>query len=100
MVERHPSAHVRCAGRRCNVPGGPRHRRERELTTTVNHRTRRGAPRRAAGPLSACGRLGSEPDRLVGCTQPWWSATRQLLFGVLAAGATYLVGLAIGANVS
>jgi VIT1/CCC1 family predicted Fe2+/Mn2+ transporter len=34
-------------------------------------------------------------------SQPWWwSATRQLLFGALAAGATYLVGLAIGVNVS
>ena len=30
----------------------------------------------------------------------WWSAIRQLLFGALAAGATYLVGLAIGVNVS
>ncbi|TGN65171.1 hypothetical protein EXE59_15275 [Nocardioides eburneiflavus] len=30
----------------------------------------------------------------------WWSATRQLLFGVLAAGATYLGGLAIGVNAS
>jgi VIT1/CCC1 family predicted Fe2+/Mn2+ transporter len=30
----------------------------------------------------------------------WWSATRQLLFGALAASATYLVGLAIGVNVS
>lgn len=30
----------------------------------------------------------------------WWSALRQLLFGVVAAGATYLVGLAIGVNVS
>jgi VIT1/CCC1 family predicted Fe2+/Mn2+ transporter len=30
----------------------------------------------------------------------WWSATRQLLFGAVAAGATYLVGLAIGVNVS
>ncbi len=30
----------------------------------------------------------------------WWSAIRQLLFGVVAAGATYLVGLAIGVNVS
>jgi VIT1/CCC1 family predicted Fe2+/Mn2+ transporter len=33
--------------------------------------------------------------------QPWWwSATRQLLFGVVAAGATYLVGLLIGVNVT
>jgi len=30
----------------------------------------------------------------------WWGAVRQLLFGVVAAGATYLVGLAIGVNVS
>ncbi len=30
----------------------------------------------------------------------WWSALRQLLFGAVAAGATYLVGLAIGVNVS
>jgi VIT1/CCC1 family predicted Fe2+/Mn2+ transporter len=30
----------------------------------------------------------------------WWGATRQLLFGAVAAGATYLVGLAIGVNVS
>jgi len=30
----------------------------------------------------------------------WWSAVRQLLFGTVAAGATYLVGLAIGVNVS
>lgn len=30
----------------------------------------------------------------------WWGATRQLMFGTLAAGATYLVGLAIGVNVS
>ena len=30
----------------------------------------------------------------------WWSATRQLLFGVLAAGATYVVGLLIGVNVT
>jgi VIT1/CCC1 family predicted Fe2+/Mn2+ transporter len=30
----------------------------------------------------------------------WWSATRQLLFGAVAAGATYLVGLLIGVNVS
>jgi VIT1/CCC1 family predicted Fe2+/Mn2+ transporter len=30
----------------------------------------------------------------------WWSATRQLLFGVVAAGATYLVGLLIGVNVA
>lgn len=30
----------------------------------------------------------------------WWGAVRQLLFGVLAAGATYLVGLLIGVNVS
>jgi len=30
----------------------------------------------------------------------WWSAIRQLLFGAVAAGATYLVGLAIGVNVS
>jgi VIT1/CCC1 family predicted Fe2+/Mn2+ transporter len=30
----------------------------------------------------------------------WWSAVRQLLFGAVAAGATYLVGLAIGVNVS
>lgn len=30
----------------------------------------------------------------------WWSATRQLMFGALAAGATYLVGLVIGVNVS
>jgi VIT1/CCC1 family predicted Fe2+/Mn2+ transporter len=30
----------------------------------------------------------------------WWGATRQLLFGALAAGATYLVGLVIGVNVS
>jgi VIT1/CCC1 family predicted Fe2+/Mn2+ transporter len=29
----------------------------------------------------------------------WWSAIRQLLFGTVAAGATYLVGLAIGVNV-
>ena len=30
----------------------------------------------------------------------WWSAVRQLLFGAVAAGATYLVGLAIGVNLS
>ena len=30
----------------------------------------------------------------------WWGALRQLMFGALAAGATYLVGLAIGVNVS
>ena len=30
----------------------------------------------------------------------WWGATRQVLFGALAAGATYLVGLAIGVNVT
>lgn len=30
----------------------------------------------------------------------WWSAIRQLLFGTVAAGATYLVGLAIGVNAS
>ena len=30
----------------------------------------------------------------------WWSATRQLLFGALAAGATYLVGMLIGVNVT
>ena len=30
----------------------------------------------------------------------WWSAGRQLLFGAVAAGATYLVGLAIGVNIS
>jgi VIT1/CCC1 family predicted Fe2+/Mn2+ transporter len=30
----------------------------------------------------------------------WWSATRQLLFGAVAAGATYLVGLLIGVNVT
>jgi VIT1/CCC1 family predicted Fe2+/Mn2+ transporter len=30
----------------------------------------------------------------------WWGATRQLMFGALAAGATYLVGLLIGVNVS
>jgi VIT1/CCC1 family predicted Fe2+/Mn2+ transporter len=30
----------------------------------------------------------------------WWSAIRQLMFGALAAGATYLVGLVIGVNVS
>jgi VIT1/CCC1 family predicted Fe2+/Mn2+ transporter len=30
----------------------------------------------------------------------WWGATRQLLFGVLAAGATYLVGLVIGVSVT
>jgi VIT1/CCC1 family predicted Fe2+/Mn2+ transporter len=30
----------------------------------------------------------------------WWSATRQLMFGALAAGATYLVGLVIGVNVT
>ena len=30
----------------------------------------------------------------------WWSATRQLLFGAVAAGATFLVGLLIGVNVS
>jgi VIT1/CCC1 family predicted Fe2+/Mn2+ transporter len=29
----------------------------------------------------------------------WWSATRQLLFGALAAGATYAVGLLIGVSV-
>jgi VIT1/CCC1 family predicted Fe2+/Mn2+ transporter len=34
-------------------------------------------------------------------TLPWWlSALRQLGFGALAAGATYLVGLAIGVNVA
>jgi VIT1/CCC1 family predicted Fe2+/Mn2+ transporter len=30
----------------------------------------------------------------------WWAAARQLLFGAVAAGATYLIGLAIGAGVS
>jgi len=30
----------------------------------------------------------------------WWSATRQLLFGAVAAGATYGVGLLIGVNVT
>ena len=30
----------------------------------------------------------------------WWSATRQLLFGAVAAGATYGVGLLIGVNVN
>jgi VIT1/CCC1 family predicted Fe2+/Mn2+ transporter len=30
----------------------------------------------------------------------WWGATRQLLFGVVAAGATYVVGLLIGLSVS
>jgi VIT1/CCC1 family predicted Fe2+/Mn2+ transporter len=30
----------------------------------------------------------------------WWAALRQLLFGALAAGATYLVGTAIGVTVS
>jgi len=30
----------------------------------------------------------------------WWGATRQLLFGALAAGATYAVGLVIGVNVT
>jgi VIT1/CCC1 family predicted Fe2+/Mn2+ transporter len=30
----------------------------------------------------------------------WWSAVRQLLFGAVAAGATYLVGLLIGVSVS
>jgi VIT1/CCC1 family predicted Fe2+/Mn2+ transporter len=34
-------------------------------------------------------------------TLPWWvSAARQLGFGALAAGATYLVGLAIGVSVA
>ena len=33
--------------------------------------------------------------------RPWWSAgLRQLLFGAVAAGATYLIGLAIGAGTS
>jgi VIT1/CCC1 family predicted Fe2+/Mn2+ transporter len=33
--------------------------------------------------------------------RPWWYAgLRQLLFGAVAAGATYLIGLAIGAGVS
>ncbi|MGY1844257.1 MULTISPECIES: VIT1/CCC1 transporter family protein [unclassified Modestobacter] len=33
--------------------------------------------------------------------RPWWSAgLRQLLFGALAAGATYLIGLAIGVSVA
>jgi len=33
-------------------------------------------------------------------TRPWWSAgLRQLMFGVIAAGATYLVGWLIGVNV-
>jgi len=33
--------------------------------------------------------------------RPWWYAgLRQLLFGVVAAGATYLIGLAIGVGVS
>jgi vacuolar iron transporter family protein len=33
--------------------------------------------------------------------RPWWySGLRQLLFGVIAAGATYLIGLAIGVGVS
>lgn len=30
----------------------------------------------------------------------WWGSIRQLLFGAVAAGATYLVGLAIGVSVS
>jgi VIT1/CCC1 family predicted Fe2+/Mn2+ transporter len=30
----------------------------------------------------------------------WWAALRQLLFGAVAAGATYLIGSAIGAGVS
>jgi len=30
----------------------------------------------------------------------WWSATRQLLFGAVAAGATYAVGLLIGVSVT
>jgi vacuolar iron transporter family protein len=30
----------------------------------------------------------------------WWSALRQLLFGAVAAGATYLIGTAIGTTVS
>jgi VIT1/CCC1 family predicted Fe2+/Mn2+ transporter len=30
----------------------------------------------------------------------WWAAARQLLFGAVAAGATYLIGLAIGSGVS
>jgi vacuolar iron transporter family protein len=30
----------------------------------------------------------------------WWGAARQLLFGALAAGATYAVGLVIGVNVT
>jgi vacuolar iron transporter family protein len=34
-------------------------------------------------------------------TRPWWLAgLRQLMFGVIAAGATYLVGWLIGVNVS
>jgi VIT1/CCC1 family predicted Fe2+/Mn2+ transporter len=33
--------------------------------------------------------------------RPWWYAgTRQLLFGAVAAGITYLIGLAIGAGIS
>jgi VIT1/CCC1 family predicted Fe2+/Mn2+ transporter len=33
--------------------------------------------------------------------QPWWYAgSRQLLFGAVAAGITYLIGLAIGAGVA
>jgi VIT1/CCC1 family predicted Fe2+/Mn2+ transporter len=30
----------------------------------------------------------------------WWAALRQLLFGAVAAGATYLIGLAIGVSTS
>jgi VIT1/CCC1 family predicted Fe2+/Mn2+ transporter len=33
--------------------------------------------------------------------RPWWfAAARQLLFGALAAGFTYAIGLAIGVTVS
>jgi VIT1/CCC1 family predicted Fe2+/Mn2+ transporter len=33
--------------------------------------------------------------------RPWWyAAARQLLFGAVAAGVTYAVGLAIGVGVS
>jgi VIT1/CCC1 family predicted Fe2+/Mn2+ transporter len=49
--------------------------------------------------LGACGLLAAGALAAVFTNQPWWlSASRQLLFGAIAAGATYAVGALIGIN--
>lgn len=49
--------------------------------------------------VGAVGLLGAGALASRFTSRPWWEgALRQLLFGVIAAGATYLVGLAIGVS--